>query len=435
MIKILISLHTMPTVRSYKQIIVNQIIPTLKNYEKVKIFWFVYMPEKIIQNKQHEYDEEVLDIHDFNDAFELIQKIKPDIIYSSPTNNLPDYALNLAAKYSDIPTIGEIMNDSITDINSKEVMKFFVKGFFDDSVPTDTSEKKQFMRRGRFFIFKYKFLMKTQKSIRYGVIRRIIESLTIIRDSFFEPIKGYNPRFSCTKQFVESNLIMKQLIQNKFNESALEITGIPIHDPLFNRINERKDGVKRKNTERKIILFLTHSLVEHGFQTREQREFIIKSIVKEHTKISKEYRLIVKIHPSSEKISDYKEIISNLSQGIEIVQKGDILEFIEDADIVITYSTSTAPKQAILYKKPVIICNFFDIKNDPLLERELAYNCKKVEELVPAIQKLQKQNIVTDEKLKEFVNEFFYKSDGKSTERVCKMILELVKQFKEKKQH
>ena len=62
-------------------------------------------------------------------------------------------------------------------------------------------------------------------------------------------------------------------------------------------------------------------------------------------------------------------------------------------------------------------------------------NCKKVEELVPAIQKLQKQNIVTDEKLKEFVNEFFYKSDGKSTERVCKMILELVKQFKEKKQH
>ena len=87
MIKILISLHTMPTVRSYKQIIVNQIIPTLKNYEKVKIFWFVYMPEKIIQNKQHEYDEEVLDIHDFNDAFELIQKIKPDIIYSSPTNN------------------------------------------------------------------------------------------------------------------------------------------------------------------------------------------------------------------------------------------------------------------------------------------------------------------------------------------------------------
>ena len=110
MMKILISLHTMPTIRSYKQIILNELIPILKKNIEVKIFWFIYMPEKNNQITSNNIDEVILDIHDFKNAVDVIQKIKPDIIYSSPTNNLPDYALNLAAKYLKIPTIGEIMN-------------------------------------------------------------------------------------------------------------------------------------------------------------------------------------------------------------------------------------------------------------------------------------------------------------------------------------
>ena len=133
MIKILISLHTMPTIRSYKQIIVNQIIPELKKNIEVKIFWFIYMPEKNNHIKQNNIDEVILDIHDFKNAVDVIQKIKPDIIYSSPTNNLPDYALNLAAKYLKIPTVGEMMNDSIIDSEPKELIKFIIKSSYNGS--------------------------------------------------------------------------------------------------------------------------------------------------------------------------------------------------------------------------------------------------------------------------------------------------------------
>ena len=437
MMKILISLHTMPTIRSYKQIILNELIPILKKNIEVKIFWFIYMPEKNNQITSNNIDEVILDIHDFKNAVDVIQKIKPDIIYSSPTNNLPDYALNLAAKYLKIPTIGEIMNDSITDIKSKEILKYLVKGFLSNSVPTDTTtdttEKKQFLRRGRFFIFKYRFLLRTQKVIGISSIKRIKDCFTLVKDTYFEPIRGYNPRFSCTHHFVESELIMKQLIKNGFNKMSLTITGMPVHDPLFRIINKNMNTVKRSSKEKIEILFLTHSLFEHGFQTKEEREYIIKGIINEFTKISDKYNLIVKIHPSSENILDYESIIKPINPEIKIIQKGDIFEYIKNADVVITYSTSTAPKHAILFKKPVIICNFFELKNDPLLLNHLAYDCKKLKELIPIIKKSQNLELLTEEKINNFTNEYFYKLDGKSAERMCNEILKIFNQIKLKK--
>ena len=266
MIKILISLHTMPNIISYKQIIASQLIPELKKNTEVKVFWLIYMPDRINQVKQNITDEEILDIHDFNNAVEVIQKIKPDIIYSSPTVNLPDYALNLAAKYFGIPTIGEIMNDSVLTSNSKKVSKLLMKEFFQNTVPTDTIEEKKFLKRGRFFIFKYKFLLGTQKAIGIKIFNRIKNFFTLLRDISSEPIKGYNLNYSCTKHFLESELIMKQLIRNGFDRNSLIITGIPVHDPLFKRIEEMsKKTIKH---EKKNILFVTHSLFEHGFQSR-----------------------------------------------------------------------------------------------------------------------------------------------------------------------
>jgi UDP-N-acetylglucosamine:LPS N-acetylglucosamine transferase len=423
MIKILVSLHTMPTIRSYKQIILNQIIPVLKKNTEVKIFWFIYMPEKNNQIKKNNIDEVILDIHDFKDAVDVIQKIKPDIIYSSPTNNLPDYALNLAAKYLKIPTVGEMMNDSIIDSEPKELIKFIIKAFLSNSVPTDTTQKKQFLKRGRFFIFKYRFLLRTQKAIGNNSIKRIKDCFTLIKDSCLRPIRGgYNPRFSCTHHFVESRLIMKQLIKNRFDKSSLTITGIPIHDPVFRRIEKNRNKIEGK----KKILFMTHSLVEHGFQTKEQREYIVNGIITEHSKISNEYDLIVKIHPSSENILDYESIIKPINPEIEVIQEGDILDHIEKADVVIAYSTSTAPRHAILFKKPVIICNFFELKNDPLLVDHLAYDCKELKDLIPMIKKSQNLELFTEEKMKNFINEYFYKLDGKSAERMCDIIIKLL---------
>ena len=329
------------------------------------------------------------------------------------------------------------MNDSITDIKSKEILKYLVKGFLSNSVPTDTTtdttEKKQFLRRGRFFIFKYRFLLRTQKVIGISSIKRIKDCFTLVKDTYFEPIRGYNPRFSCTHHFVESELIMKQLIKNGFNKMSLTITGMPVHDPLFRIINKNMNTVKRSSKEKIEILFLTHSLLEHGFQTKEEREYIIKGIINEFTKISDKYNLIVKIHPSSENILDYESIIKPINPEIKIIQKGDIFEYIKNADVVITYSTSTAPKHAILFKKPVIICNFFELKNDPLLLNHLAYDCKKLKELIPIIKKSQNLELLTEEKINNFTNEYFYKLDGKSAERMCNEILKIFNQIKLKK--
>ena len=63
-----------------------------------------------------------------------------------------------------------------------------------------------------------------------------------------------------------------------------------------------------------------------------------------------------------------------------------------------------------------------------MLERDLAHNCKKLEELVSYIEKSREVNLITENKLTNFVNEYFYRSDGNAGKRVCEMILEITNQ-------
>jgi len=424
LLKILASLHTLPDIESYKTRLFRNILPVLKRKTSVHVTWLVYQPDKLNLPPQNDPETTIIDIHDYRNAVEIVQKVKPDIIYGSPTPNLPDHALTLAGKFLNIPVVGEAMNQLIIKSSTMEVTKSFVSAFFERSVPTDTDSRKQFMRRGRFFLFKYLFLLRTQRAIKMNIVK-IIHSFFVIIRAHFTALKSdvlYDPYFSCTLNFVESEKLFEQMVNKGFKKSTLITTGIPQYDPVFKRLQNLQQTKNKKIR----VLLLTHSLFEHGYHTRKQRDSLVKGIVSEICKYKDEMSLVVKIHPSSEILSEYQALINPIDPDIPIHNKGDVLDFIEESDVVISYSTSASVMQALMLKKPIIFCNFFNLEGDVMLKRGLAYDCKELSSLIPSIRRVMSSNYTT-EKIDEFIRDFFYKLDGLASERVCEAIFSLLK--------
>ena len=124
-------------------------------------------------------------------------------------------------------------------------------------------------------------------------------------------------------------------------------------------------------------------------------------------------------------MSDYESLVHPLDSSIPVHQKGDILEFLNDSDVVISFQSSTAEVYALLCKKPVVICNFFDLKGDAFLERDLAIDCKEPSSLLELIHLGLEKNPATEQKCNDFIREFMFKWDGRAGERICDKLLEL----------
>ncbi len=158
-IRILIPTHITPETTSVNTLFFENLLPVMKQHVNVHLIWLVYKPDKINKLKKIFDDVTIIDIHDYDNAFELLQKEKPDIIFASATRSFIDYALSSAAKTIKIPTISMIWSDwYYTPISSKiQHVKLNISRFFQNSAPTDTNQNQK-MRRGRFFIAKYLFL-------------------------------------------------------------------------------------------------------------------------------------------------------------------------------------------------------------------------------------------------------------------------------------
>lgn len=422
----ILTLHpTLPHVKSAITLFFDNLLPVLQTKANVHMIWLVYKPEKLTMSQHNDPNTTIIDIHDYDNALELLRQTKPDIIFADPIPQLIEYALSSAGKFLNIPVIGGFYTYVHKTSRSKLVRSHLTR-FFQNSIPTDTGEtQKQFMKRGRFFIYKYLFLLRTQIAVKLNPLQ-IFESFFMLLQSYFLET-GYPmyPKLANTLHWVDREGMADQLVNAGFNRTSIVVTGNPMYDSIFKKLKKIQPTITTDNKIR--VLLITTSFYEHGNWTRAQRDNIIKEIVTEVCKYKNEISLLIKIHPSSEILSEYKEIINPIDTSIPIHQKGDALEFLENADIVISFASDSAITYALLAKKPIILCNFYDLKGDLFLERGgLALECKKISELIPAIQNIVRFNPATDDNVESFVKEFLYKSDGLASERLCNAMLKLL---------
>ncbi len=423
-IKILIPSHVTPDTKSVISLFFENVLPVLKQHVKVQLIWFVYQPDQINYLTKISDDFTILDIHDYDDAVELLQKQKPDIIFASATRSFIDYALSTAAKFMEIPTFSMFWSDwYYTSTNSKtQHTKLSISRFFQSSAPTDTNQnQKQMMRRGRFFIIKYLFLARTQKAVKMNLFQIISNFFMLLKHNLFDI--ATDSRFANTVHFLEDKKLQNSLMGSGFQESTLIVTGNPIFDQSLKKSLENNTFLKKD--KKIIILFAPSTLYEHGFWTKEQRDFSIKEVIMQIHEMNDKMSIIVKIHPSTSILYEYKSIIDKIDSSIPVYQEGGIQEFLENIDLIITFESSTAEVYATIAKKPIIICNFFHSQPDILVKKGVAIECTNPSKLVESIEKAN-DILDYDKKRNDFIDEFLYKPDGRASERICDAILKLL---------
>ena len=130
MLTILTPIHITPNVRSYRTHSFKNILKYLSKITEVQIVWLVYKPEKINGEKYSDENNIVLDIHDYENATDVIKKIQPNIIWAAPTLNLPDFALSIAGKKLGIPVVGELVTELFFNDNDFNVLKTLFQQIF-----------------------------------------------------------------------------------------------------------------------------------------------------------------------------------------------------------------------------------------------------------------------------------------------------------------
>jgi len=425
MLTILTPIHITPNIRSYRTHSFKNILKYLSKITEVQIVWLVYKPEKIDVKKYSDKNNIVLDIHDFESAIDVINKIQPNIIWAAPTLNLPDFALSIAGKKLGIPVVGELVTELFFNDNDFNVLKTYVVSFFERTVPTDISDgDKKFMKRGRFFMYKLLFLIKTQKKIGWTFFKILKYFFILIKAHMTVYKDVHNPKFACDIHFVETKKLVGELIRKGYDKEKLFVTGIPMYDEATEQIEKFEKS--KINSSKKNILFLTHAMYEHGMWTKEQRNSLIRKVVTELSKQENNYNIIIKIHPSSEQLSDYESIIHKINKSIKIIQQGDILEYILNADVIVTYSGASSLVYALMCNKPIIICNFYDLRNDIFIDGKVALSCKNEIEVKKTIEKIERGSFIKKEDVEHFIEEYFHKLDGKASERIGIKILKIV---------
>jgi|TARA_B110000438_G_scaffold70423_1_gene70656 hypothetical protein len=417
-----------PNVKSYTSVLFNKILPILKSKKNVHMTWLVCKNEKIEKVSKITEDTTVLDIHDFSNLVDVIQKVKPNLIYIMTGLSAPDYTLLIAAKYFKIPVIGgEIGIVFYSKNNKMQLFKSLISKFFQNSESSVSPGKKQLMGKGRFFIYKHIILLKTQIAIKQNPFKIIKEFYQIFFMYLFGGKKNFrwDSMFSGDLHFLDGEIMIKPLLEGGFKKSALVVTGNPIHDDIFEELQNTTEVV---NDHKKIqVLLVTSGLP--GFDPnwiKTKRNHMIKKIIREINTSNENINITIKIHPSQESLEEYRDLVHKIDPSIKIYQREPILQLLKKADVIISSSSSTAMFCGLLLKKPLIIHNCFQVDHDEFLERELAVECKNLSKIIPTIHQVRVKNIVFQDKIDKFTDEVLFKFDGKSSERISNEILILL---------
>jgi len=231
-----------------------------------------------------------------------------------------------------------------------------------------------------------------------------------------------------------SGLLNKELfVKNGASEDQIHITGMPIHDKIFNVNNSSKNYgfIDELNPSNKTILLLTHPFSR--VNSRKMRKETLENVIKTITDLSN-INLIIKKHPNeTDKFIERELNLFNLKNYIILNDVNKLYEIISFSDIVITIFNSTSAIEAVLFDKPVLIVNLSGQNNSLELANEgIAIEVTRPIDIQPSIIKMFDKNYLSilKDKRKEFIKRYAYKLDGKSTRRVVDVVQELVESKK-----
>lgn len=415
-------LHVFPTEKHLSTILINNLTKSFGKKIKINYIFFLYDQEK---SKIHLNENVLVYFEQFSNAVDVLKKTKPDIVFLNEDRSTIDLSFHIACDFLKIPVICPI--NHIWLLNYKVSKKiFFSKLKFLFS--TNFSNKSDILENtNQSFRLKISFLINTMKKSHHNIFQifyillRLFNSQLTTKPLIFS--KSSNTIFR-----LETESSIPILLKEGFPESNLFVTGNPVYDEVFKRINNFKNY---HNQEKVNVLFAPSQVFEDGLWNKHDSDESFIEILKILSKNNEKISTIVKIHPTSVNLSDYTSLKKKIDPNMPIFQQENFLDLLENCDVVIGYpANSTMLRYSLLAKKPIILCNFFNNASCELLEKKLTVECKSPEMLIDSIFQILKNNPSTSEKAESFFIENFYKRDGLSTERLIDVIFSFLEKTK-----
>ena len=445
MLKILVVNDVFPHVKNRTTILFKNIVPLIKKKFDVKIFWIITDNYGEISKITHP-NYEILYLSSFNNAREILEKIKPDLCCHLVGPSIIDYAFMEAERSLTIPNFGYVDSQYILSHENNEIIignyfrdqtskqKIFsenVKQFFERKNLSEEDDIKA--SRGKNFLKKCFFLIKTFRSIgksRKEITVLLFEFLKLL---YFTPPTNFNEKFNCDLILTEGigNAEVVEAMTEHLQLSGLKKENIRVlGNPAFDDAFEKRNQTKSNDSNVLRILFITANLGSGQGKTnfsKSNRNKMISKTILNLQELKKEFSLMIKIHPTSENYSEFKQFVGK-SENIHLSQKDDIIELLTETDIVITPITSTAAVIALIMNKPIILWNYFHAEWDLLLRKNVVLECKNETELgycIDSVEMFRKNN---SEKINQFILENF--GYGNASQRIVNEILDLIKKQK-----
>lgn len=423
-LKILIPYTSGHNVKSGITLLFDNLIEELSKKNDVKIYRLIIQSQKLSILPPSDRFNESLDIHNYDNAVDVLNKIKPDLVYTVPHLDFMTISFSSAAKFLGIKTFGLILFSLDGKLDLKSKVRMQLRKTFESNIPTDIySDNQVVLGRLKFIFYKFLFMSKTFSAIKIPKLLVIIKSLKIFLLSFSK--NAFSPQLPLDKHFVLNQMQKETLIELGFRSDDIIVTGHPMYDHAF-----KKNVIKKHSDKESIkILFAPDTLYESGMWSREQQFNTISKILTLLKKIST-YSIKIKLHPSSVNFNTYEKFIHLISPSIEIFQNGSLEDFFDDADVLIVYSAlTTGLIHTIPYKIPVIVCDMYDDLDDifGLLDSGIIYRCKNLEQLPKLISKSISESEILDDARNRYVKKFLYSGDGEASKRMVTEILKLIK--------
>ncbi len=433
-LKILVVNDVFPHIKNRTTILFKNIVPLIKKKLEVKVFWII-TDDYGERTKVTDPNYEVLYLSDYNNAREILEKIKPDLSYHLVGLNITDYAFMVAERYLKIPNFGLAAGEQeeyFREQTSRQ-KKFLehVRQFFEKKdVGYDNDIKTA---RGKNFLKKCYFLIRTLRSIEKSKLEANIELLELIKLFYgitkFTKLRtkgAYNKKFNCDLIFTDTPAAIDLLVKSGLKRENIRAVG----NPVFNTAFEKREQIPLKDNNKLNILFITANL--GGGQgksdfSKSRRNKMIEEVITSLNKFHKETSLVIKIHPTGEDYAEYKQLLEKF-ENVNLSQKDDIMDLINKSDVIITPVTSTAAFIALIMNKPIIIWNYFHVEQDLLLRTDTVLECKNISELnncLDSVESFRKKNAEKINKLIETTLSY-----GDSSQIIANEILNLLKSRK-----
>ena len=217
-----------------------------------------------------------------------------------------------------------------------------------------------------------------------------------------------------------------------YPEDSVVVTGQPRYDILYHadKIYDKEKFIKKYkiNPDHKIILWTTQC---HGLSEEEN----IKNFkaVFETMRNLKDVTLVIKQHPGEGR--RYTKMIGKYLNkyklnAVVMPKDSDTHEQIFVCDLMVTKNSTTA-MEAVALNKPVIVLN---LSGEPdeinYVEEGIALGVYNEKDLKPAIEKLLKDDSELAKNRGKYIEKYLYKIDGKATERVVNLIMQMIEESK-----